>query len=266
MAMAGAIVAPSSTTGTRALFRDEAACSTSCRAPQCSLRFSPLVPHATIRCHRGTRASSESRLLCRSGLSFITSWHGRSHLGEIVRVLEGRHCSESSRKGVAGRVHASLFGVGAPEALVIGVVALIVFGPKGLAELARTLGKSLKAFQPTIRELQEVSREFKNTLEQEIGLDELRNPKPTDVPPTYQQAPPQQQPPQQNTNGSSEPRAYTADNYVGVTREQAKALVPEDLRREAEAKAWGSAAPPKAPAESETNGVVSDQEKSTNES
>lgn len=32
-------------------------------------------------------------------------------------------------------VHASLFGVGAPEVLVIGVVALLVFGPKGLAEV-----------------------------------------------------------------------------------------------------------------------------------
>lgn len=30
---------------------------------------------------------------------------------------------------------ASLFGVGAPEALVIGVVALLVFGPKGLVEV-----------------------------------------------------------------------------------------------------------------------------------
>lgn len=32
-------------------------------------------------------------------------------------------------------VKASLLGVGAPEALVIGVVALLVFGPKGLAEV-----------------------------------------------------------------------------------------------------------------------------------
>ena len=36
-------------------------------------------------------------------------------------------------------VHASLFGVGAPEALVIGVVALLVFGPKGLAEVSSLL-------------------------------------------------------------------------------------------------------------------------------
>ncbi|GFZ06458.1 bacterial sec-independent translocation protein mttA/Hcf106 [Actinidia rufa] len=38
-------------------------------------------------------------------------------------------CEERKRK-----IYASLFGVGAPEALVIGVVALLVFGPKGLAE------------------------------------------------------------------------------------------------------------------------------------
>jgi TatA/E family protein of Tat protein translocase len=73
---------------------------------------------------------------------------------------------------------ASLFGVGAPEALVIGVVALLVFGPKGLADIAKQLGGTLRAFQPTIRELQEVSREFKSTLEDEIGLDEIRNPPP----------------------------------------------------------------------------------------
>jgi TatA/E family protein of Tat protein translocase len=65
--------------------------------------------------------------------------------------------------------------VGAPEALVIGVVALLVFGPKGLADIAKQLGQTLRAFQPTIKELQEVSREFRDTLEDEIGLDEIRN-------------------------------------------------------------------------------------------
>ena len=69
--------------------------------------------------------------------------------------------------------------MGAPEALVIGVVALLVFGPKGLAEIAKQLGSTLRAFQPTIRELQDVSREFKETLEDEIGLDDIRNPTPT---------------------------------------------------------------------------------------
>lgn len=40
--------------------------------------------------------------------------------------------SRTRRRNV---ICASLFGVGAPEALVIGVVALLVFGPKGLAEV-----------------------------------------------------------------------------------------------------------------------------------
>ncbi|KAJ8775381.1 hypothetical protein K2173_023146 [Erythroxylum novogranatense] len=70
-------------------------------------------------------------------------------------------------------VRASLFGVGAPEALVIRVVALLVFSPKGLGEVARNLGKTLRDFQPAIKEPQEVSREFKSTLEKAIGLDEI---------------------------------------------------------------------------------------------
>lgn len=42
-------------------------------------------------------------------------------------------------------MQASLLGVGAPEALVIGVVALLVFGPKGLAEVPM-LHSVLKSF------------------------------------------------------------------------------------------------------------------------
>ncbi|RZC72659.1 hypothetical protein C5167_048141 [Papaver somniferum] len=101
----------------------------------------------------------------------LTPWSGLKHMGVSVRPKT----IKLGRKGkIRGKVvYASLFGVGAPEALVIGVVALLVFGPKGLAEVAKNLGKTLRAFQPTIRELQEVSREFKSTLEREIGLDDL---------------------------------------------------------------------------------------------
>ncbi|VAI89032.1 unnamed protein product [Triticum turgidum subsp. durum] len=90
--------------------------------------------------------------------------------GSGVRMISS--CFVVKRRRRRNGISASLFGVGAPEALVIGVVALLVFGPKGLAEAARSLGKTLRAFQPTIRELQDVSRDFKNTLEREIGLDE----------------------------------------------------------------------------------------------
>eukprot|EP00270_Netrium_digitus_P010124 TRINITY_DN3116_c0_g1_i1.p1 TRINITY_DN3116_c0_g1~~TRINITY_DN3116_c0_g1_i1.p1 ORF type:complete len:369 (-),score=70.77 TRINITY_DN3116_c0_g1_i1:210-1202(-) len=113
-------------------------------------------------------------------------------LSPIERTGGRRVCSRSSRLtryvpsvGGSGPVYvvASLLGVGAPEALVVAVVALLVFGPKGLAEVARNIGKTLKTFQPTIRELQEVSREFKSALEEEMGLEELRNPTNVTKPP-----------------------------------------------------------------------------------
>ncbi|KAJ4955141.1 hypothetical protein NE237_011924 [Protea cynaroides] len=105
------------------------------------------------------------------GFGLFPPWSGLKHLGLSVRQKSLN--IEVKRRGRGKLVYASLFGVGAPEALVIGVVALLVFGPKGLAEVARNLGKTLRAFQPTIRELQDVSREFKSTLEREIGLDDI---------------------------------------------------------------------------------------------
>lgn len=41
-------------------------------------------------------------------------------------------------------------------------------------QAAKSLGKSLRGFAPTIRELAGVSNELKQTLEQEIGLDDIR--------------------------------------------------------------------------------------------
>ncbi|CAA3024962.1 sec-independent protein translocase protein TATB, chloroplastic-like isoform X2 [Olea europaea var. sylvestris] len=104
----------------------------------------------------------------------FSPWNGLKNMG--ISISQRSIKIERKGKCTGKGAYASLFGVGAPEALVIGVVALLVFGPKGLAEVARNLGKTLRAFQPTIRELQEVSREFKGTLEREIGLDEIENP------------------------------------------------------------------------------------------
>ncbi|RVX01962.1 Sec-independent protein translocase protein TATB, chloroplastic [Vitis vinifera] len=112
-----------------------------------------------------------STLVPQPGLGPFSSWNGLRHLGISVKQKSLKIGRRGRCKGKV--VYASLFGVGAPEALVIGVVALLVFGPKGLAEVARNLGKTLREFQPTIKELQEVSKEFKSTLEKEIGFDEI---------------------------------------------------------------------------------------------
>ena len=48
----------------------------------------------------------------------------------------------------------TVFGVGLPDMAVIGAVALLVFGPKRLPELGRTLGKTLKGFQSASKEFE----------------------------------------------------------------------------------------------------------------
>jgi len=71
-------------------------------------------------------------------------------------------------------VQMSFLGVGAPEALLVGIVALVVFGPKGLADAAKSIGAAVRSLQPSIKEVMQVSQELKGTLDQELGLDELR--------------------------------------------------------------------------------------------
>ncbi|KAJ4705988.1 Sec-independent protein translocase protein TATB chloroplastic [Melia azedarach] len=170
------------------------------------------------------------------GLSVFSPWSGLKHLG--ISVTPKSLNLEKNKRCKGKVVYASLFGVGAPEALVIGVVALLVFGPKGLAEVARNLGKTLRAFQPTIRELQDVSREFKSTLEREIGLDDISTSKQnpynninrTDTfstPPSVTSTEDSQT--VVDPNGSASPnRAYTSEEYLKITEEQLKAAAAEE--------------------------------------
>lgn len=58
--------------------------------------------------------------------------------------------------------------IGIPEMLVIFVIALVVFGPRRLPELGRSLGKAIAEFKRATNELQ-------NTLEEEIRVDEQRS-------------------------------------------------------------------------------------------
>ncbi|MGB3299924.1 MAG: twin-arginine translocase TatA/TatE family subunit [Phormidesmis sp.] len=40
-----------------------------------------------------------------------------------------------------------MFGLGAPEIVIIGIVAVLVFGPKRIPELGGALGKTLRGFK-----------------------------------------------------------------------------------------------------------------------
>ena len=61
-----------------------------------------------------------------------------------------------------------MFGsIGMPELIIILVIALIIFGPRKLPELGKSLGRSLNEFKKASTDLQ-------NTLEQEIKIEEQK--------------------------------------------------------------------------------------------
>src|SRR6266498_3302914 len=61
-----------------------------------------------------------------------------------------------------------MFGsLGMPELVVIFVIALIIFGPRKLPELGRSLGRSINEFK-------KASNELRSTLEDEIKVEERK--------------------------------------------------------------------------------------------
>ncbi|MFP5247231.1 MAG: twin-arginine translocase TatA/TatE family subunit [Thermoanaerobaculia bacterium] len=70
-----------------------------------------------------------------------------------------------------------MFGsLGVPELLLIFFVVLIVFGPRKLPEIGRTLGKALGEFRKATDDL-------KSTIEREVRLEELKSVAPPVVTP-----------------------------------------------------------------------------------
>ena len=62
-----------------------------------------------------------------------------------------------------------MFGsLGVPELMMIFVIALLLFGPKNLPKIGRTLGRALGEFR-------KASDDFKRTIEEEVAASEVQD-------------------------------------------------------------------------------------------
>lgn len=67
-----------------------------------------------------------------------------------------------------------MFGLGLPEMLLIFVIALLVFGPKKLPEMGKSIGRAMAEFKKASEDFQETVRSEMKEVEKSSGADEVK--------------------------------------------------------------------------------------------
>ncbi|XP_062144164.1 sec-independent protein translocase protein TATA, chloroplastic [Alnus glutinosa] len=94
-------------------------------------------------------SSSNSSFL--SSIATTASLKKTKPKSNTLVVTRTRTRTEPAKKGLTCN---ALFGLGVPEVAVIAGVVALVFGPKKLPEVGKSIGKTLKSFQQAAKEFE----------------------------------------------------------------------------------------------------------------
>ena len=79
----------------------------------------------------------------------------------------------------------NIFGIGLPEMALITIVALLVFGPKKLPEIGRSVAKTLRSFQDASKEFEDEFKKEAQKIEKSVSmsakLEAAGDPKPSEA-------------------------------------------------------------------------------------
>jgi Tat protein translocase TatB subunit len=113
-----------------------------------------------------------------------------------------------------------MFGtLGGPELFLIFVVALIVFGPRKLPEIGKSLGKMMGEFR-------RASNDFRSTIENEVEAEKIRDSLRIEPPSVEPVSPSRALAPDTGASPESGPEAASAAAPEGAPEEQAPVVTP----------------------------------------
>ncbi|KAL2653318.1 hypothetical protein R1flu_021446 [Riccia fluitans] len=113
---------------------------------------------------------------CRSAGSYSSFLGAEVHASALSPIFQQERASirrstiqhRRLRRGSQSLVVRNIFGLGVPELVVIAGVAAVLFGPKKLPEIGKSLGKTVKSFQQAAKEFES---EIKNPAAETPGTE-----------------------------------------------------------------------------------------------